>query len=103
MQYIASCIPRLQKSRYLKSSSLDLFNLIIIDDFSDNVTKSLIQDFTTNHPDTIQVITNTQNLGYVKSANVGIKNSISDNVVFLNSDVIVTDNWLEKFHAAPRA
>lgn len=91
-RYVRHCL-----NSVLKSSSLDLFNVIIIDDFSDDVTKSLIQNFATNYPDTIQIITNNQNLGYVKTANVGIENSISDNVVFLNSDVIVTDNWLEKF------
>jgi len=76
-----------------------LFNVIIVDDFSDEVTKSLIQEFEKAHPN-ILVITNKTNLGYVKSANEGIRNSVSENIVMLNSDAIVTKGWLEKFQTA---
>lgn len=82
------------------SSSKNNFNIILVDDFSDELTKNLILEFKQKHPDIIDVITNQTNLGYVKSANVGLKKSISDNVILLNSDVIVTKGWLEKFEAA---
>lgn len=43
----------------------------------------------------IKVITNSTNLGYVKSINVGIQACATD-VLLLNSDTIVTPKWLEK-------
>ena len=83
-----------------RSSELDNFNLIIVDDNSDNVTKNLIQEFQSQHPANIEVLTNEKNLGYVKSANSGIQKSVSENIILLNSDVVVTNNWLEKFESA---
>jgi len=71
-----------------------------VDDFSDKITKQLVQDFESKYPKNIIIITNEANKGYVKSANIGIKNSVSENVVFVNSDVIVTKNWLSKFSSA---
>jgi len=83
-----------------KYSKLDIFNLIIVDDNSNNITKNLIQEFQSQHPENIEVLTNEKNLGYVKSANSGIQKSISENIILLNSDVVVTNNWLEKFESA---
>lgn len=83
-----------------QSSSLEIFNIIIVDDFSDAVTKKVIKEFQTKYHNNIDVITNQLNLGYVKSANIGIKKSVSKNIVLVNSDVIVSNNWLEKFEEA---
>ena len=82
-----------------RHSRSDVFNLIIVDDFSDDVTKNLIHEFQSKRPENIQVVINQKNLGYVKSANIGIQKSISENVILLNSDVVVTKNWLGKFEA----
>jgi len=83
-----------------KSSKSDILNVIIVDDYSDDVTKQVIKEFESKYNDKVHVITNKTNLGYVKSANKGIQESISENIVMLNTDVIVTNNWLEKFQAA---
>lgn len=42
------------------------------------------------------IINNKKNLGFVKSINKGIKLSKNNDVVLLNSDTLVTRNWLEK-------
>ena len=34
--------------------------------------------------------------GYTKAANIGIRKSHADYIVLLNSDTIVTNNWIEK-------
>lgn len=81
-------------------SNPENFNLLIVNDFSDDVTKNLIKEFQSKYKDIIEVITNKENLGYVKSANIGIQKSISENIILVNSDVIVTENWLEKFQDA---
>jgi len=39
------------------------------------------------------VITNPENLGFVQTANLGLRRS-SDHTVLLNSDTVVTDGWL---------
>jgi len=83
-----------------KSSNSDILNVIIVDDCSDDVTTQVIKEFESKYNDKVHVITNKTNLGYVKSANKGIQESISENIVMLNTDVVVTKNWLEKFQAA---
>jgi len=77
-----------------------IFNIIIVDDLSDQITKETINEFQKKYRDIIEVISNKTNLGYVKSANEGIKKSVSENVVLVNSDVLVTNGWLSKFENA---
>ena len=71
------------------------FRLIIVDDCSDWETQSFLQEFVVKFPEHI-LVRNKINLGYTKSANNGLMLSNADYVVLLNSDVIVTSNWLEK-------
>jgi len=53
------------------------------------------------------VLRNETNLGFVKSANRGIRYDPSADIVLLNNDVIVPDRWLERLagdaHALPNA
>ena len=47
----------------------------------------------------IKILNNDTNLGFVKSINIGLKNSTTD-VIILNSDTIVTPKWIEKLTIA---
>ncbi|AJS60040.1 glycosyltransferase family 2 protein [Paenibacillus sp. IHBB 10380] len=47
----------------------------------------------------IILLENEKNLGFVKTANRGMKYADND-VILLNSDTVVTDNWIDKLHAA---
>ncbi|WP_438347582.1 glycosyltransferase family 2 protein [Paenibacillus sp. FA6] len=47
----------------------------------------------------IVVLHNDMNVGFVKTANRGMKYSDND-VILLNSDTVVTDKWIDKLHAA---
>lgn len=47
----------------------------------------------------IVLLINEDNLGFVKTANRGMKFSDND-VILLNSDTVVTDNWIDKLHGA---
>ena len=47
----------------------------------------------------IIILTNEVNLGFVKTINKGIKYSEND-VILLNSDTVVTDEWIDKMHEA---
>ena len=66
----------------------------IVDDASDLPTKSLIAQFSAEKP-WVRVIDRGENLGYTRSANLGLSNCDAEWVVLLNSDTIVTPGWIE--------
>lgn len=86
---LCKCLKSLLKYR-------DIYRLILINDCStDERINSLlakIQNFDTTF---IKVINNNENLGFVKSVNMGMRFSKND-VILLNSDTIVTVNWAKK-------
>jgi GT2 family glycosyltransferase len=43
----------------------------------------------------IRLISNSRNLGFVKSANLGLSSSDVNDIILLNSDTIVFDGWLD--------
>jgi len=66
------------------------YNLVIVDDGNGPIVEEYLRTI-----ESARIITNKKNLGWLKSCNIGIKNSDND-VVLLNSDTIVTEGWLEK-------
>ena len=71
--------------------------LILIDDKStDKRVKKYIKEFVKKNSDkNIDFLCNEENLGFVKTVNKGMKHSKND-VLLLNSDTVVSPNWLEK-------
>ena len=79
--------------------SLDKYNsynykIIIVDDNCNEETKFFLNKY--KNKDNYLLITNDKNLKFTKSVNRGLKNSNADISVILNSDTIVTKNWIEK-------
>ncbi|WP_209125686.1 glycosyltransferase [Alkalihalobacillus sp. BA299] len=70
------------------------FNLIVIDDGSDQQTEKFLKSFANKY--SVQLIRNKHAVGYTKAANQGLKLSKANYCVLLNSDTIVTLRWLEK-------
>lgn len=70
------------------------YSLIIVDDGSAEDTRDFLADFAKKNE--VKLIRNEQALGYTFAANIGLRNSSGDYVVLLNSDTIVTSNWLNK-------
>lgn len=71
--------------------------LLIINDASpDPDMNSVIKKAESNWGERIQVVHNPQNQGFVKSVNTALYLSFQDDVVLLNSDVIVPARWLER-------
>lgn len=70
------------------------FNLIVVDDGSDNETHKFLKLFTKRF--NAKFIRNETSKGYTCAANQGLKTATSNYVVLLNSDTIVTRSWLEK-------
>ncbi|TBR24708.1 MAG: glycosyltransferase family 2 protein, partial [Reyranella sp.] len=66
----------------------------VIDDKSGDTTRLQLRSYVRGKP-WIRLIENEKNLGYTKSANIGMSRSAAEWVVLLNSDTIVTPGWLE--------
>lgn len=66
----------------------------IIDDKSSEVTRERLRHYVSGKP-WIRLIENAKNLGYTRSANIGLSSSSAEWVILLNSDTIVTPGWVE--------
>jgi len=70
------------------------YSLTIVDDASTAEVRDHLNAFATGH-EHVRVFSNSENLGYAKSTNRGLKEARAEWVVLLNSDTIVTTGWLE--------
>ncbi|OGJ56137.1 hypothetical protein A2706_02340 [Candidatus Peribacteria bacterium RIFCSPHIGHO2_01_FULL_51_35] len=69
--------------------------ILLMDDGStDERIPAFLAEIATSHPDFVSVMRNEKNLGFVQTANKGMKLAAPDDVVLLNSDTIVTQDWL---------
>ncbi len=71
------------------------YKLIIVDDASDEQTKTWLETFAEENPD-VTLIRNKKNRGFAATCNRGIRTGENPFVVLLNSDVVVTQGWLLK-------
>lgn len=71
------------------------FNLFIIDDLSTDPRLIRYLEYMQKNVNNFNLIRNSENSGFVKSVNKGIKLSKND-VVLLNSDTMVSPNWLDE-------
>lgn len=90
--YTKQCIESILKNTKLNKNTLILIN--------DNSTDPKMLDMlnkvvSENREKSIKLVNNKENLGFVKTVNLGMKMSNND-VVLLNSDTEVTENWLPK-------
>lgn len=69
--------------------------VIVVNDMSNIETSDWLREFVKSDP-RIRLLENTQNLGYTGSANRGLQASDAPFRVMLNSDTLVSANWLEK-------
>jgi GT2 family glycosyltransferase len=70
------------------------YHVIIVDDGSDEQTGSYLEEFARR--DGVTLIRNDRSKGYTSSANAGLRASSAAWVVLLNSDTILTANWLDR-------
>jgi len=75
------------------------YHVILVDDGSDIVTKEFLASFSSLH-NHIQLIRNEKALGYTRAANIGMKASDAPFFVLINSDTIVTPQWLDRLYRA---
>ena len=81
----------------IQHTNLKLHTLVLINDKSpDERILPMLEEFVKNNVDlNIDIIDSKENQGFVKSVNIGMSHSNND-VVLLNSDTEVTENWLDK-------
>lgn len=70
------------------------YSLILIDDGSDADTQTYLQGFASSQG--ALLVRNEQAKGYTFAANQGLARSTADYLVLLNSDTVVTLNWLDR-------
>lgn len=90
--YTKQCIESVLKNTKLNKNTLILIN----DKSTDPKMADMLNAFVKDNPNrSIKLVNNKENLGFVKCVNLGMKMSNND-VVLLNSDTEVTENWLVK-------
>lgn len=89
LSYVAECLDSI-----LMHTQSDRHHLIVIDDASDAETGHYLEQFAVQNP-FITLYRNSENEGFVRSCNKGIMLGDAPYVVLVNSDVVVTPNWLE--------
>lgn len=67
------------------------YDIYIIDNQSNDKSVSFVKE---NFP-SVKIIINKENYGFAKGYNEGLKHIKSDIYCLLNSDVEVTENWIE--------
>ncbi|OGV88956.1 hypothetical protein A2Z41_00065 [Microgenomates group bacterium RBG_19FT_COMBO_39_10] len=71
---------------------------IIVDNGSDDNTVEMLKEMKTSCP-ALKIIFNPKNLGFAKAVNQGIRQSSRENILLLNSDVVVKKDALAKLLA----
>jgi len=90
LPYLKDCITSI-----LKYSNDYAYHLWIVDDCSDNFTRRFLEKQSEEHSQ-ISLHRNPENLGFLRSCNIGISQGSAPYVVLINSDVIVTPGWLTR-------
>ena len=82
----------------LSSRQATLYELVVIDDASPEPEVSIFLATLAKY-EGVTVIRNAKNLGFVKSANLGMALHPERDVVLLNSDTEVANDWLDRLRA----
>jgi GT2 family glycosyltransferase/glycosyltransferase involved in cell wall biosynthesis len=77
--------------------STPVYRLVIVDDGSGPATRDYLASFASSQG--ARLIRNESARGYTLAANQGLAASTADHVILLNSDTVVTEEWLERLVA----
>lgn len=95
-------IPVYNKEKYLKETlkSVDKqtvkdLEIIIVDDKSTDCSMDIITDFKSSTEKQVKVIQNDKNMGVSYSRNIGIEESKSDYITFLDADDLLNKNFIK--------
>ena len=71
------------------------YRIIIIDDNSAELTKNYLENIAANNTNVLLIRNTSNNHGYTYAANIGLRASTADYNILLNSDTIVSKNWVD--------
>ena len=98
--FLSICIPVFNMERYIKRAILSVLNqsfkdfeIIIINDFSNDKTDNIIKELQKNEPQ-IRIINHNNNLGTFSSRVNGILNSNGIYIIFLDSDDLFLESQI---------
>jgi GT2 family glycosyltransferase len=83
------CIESIYRNTDMKD-----FELIVVDNNSQDETPKYLKKLSSKY-DNVKIILNKENHGYARGNNDGMKLASGDFMVLLNSDILVTDGWLD--------
>ncbi len=89
LEDVKKCLESLEK--YTDDFNVHIF---VINDASKEETSTWLREYCKDNP-LFTLIENSQNFGYTKSVNIGLRASTADYVITQNSDTIVTEGWLK--------
>lgn len=76
------------------------FHLIVVQNSPDRKSKKIVKEYEDRYPNTVTEIVNEKNLGFVQGVNSAYSVAINyPRVCLLNSDTIVTKNWLNELNS----
>ncbi len=75
------------------------FEVILVDDEADQATKGLVEELVSG----ARVLRNEENLGYLRSVNLGAAAARGEWLVLCNNDIEVTANWLSAMLACAQS
>lgn len=83
---------------HITKNSKDTIEIMYVDDCSTDNSTNFIRDFIQKHKDEkilFKLFSNPKNVGFSSTVNNGVKHSVGDIVVLLNSDVSPDKNFIE--------
>lgn len=86
------CLDSIYKT--LNESKL-AYEIIVVDNASNDGSVVMLKDYQKRHSN-FKLIESHENLGFAKANNLGVKRAQGEYLLFLNSDIIVLDNAIDK-------
>lgn len=75
----------------LKNTSIN-YEIIVIDNSSTDESKTMLKEFNRLNSGKSHIILNSENVGFAKANNQGVKQAKGEYILFLNSDIIVQND-----------
>ena len=89
-KYIQDCLESIFVQTYKN------LEILVIDSASTDGTRRVLGGFEGQQEGSLKIILNSENLGYAKGNNLGIKQSNGEYVVIINPDVVLNENFIQE-------
>jgi GT2 family glycosyltransferase len=94
------CLKSLERQTYSS------FHVVVVDNGSIDDSKVKLDAYSSDHPDSVDIIYKPKNLGFAGGVNVGIRWAIKnrfDSVALFNNDAVADKNWLKELVEASKS